>query len=84
MQICRTLGTAQLRNLDPFLMLDEMRLPARAAFKGFPDHPHRYSAMRRRKASSAMRRGCRLAHVNTLSLYTKSLLHDKPCAMAMQ
>ncbi|KAK9833257.1 hypothetical protein WJX81_000488 [Elliptochloris bilobata] len=40
-QICRTLGTAQLRNLDPFLMLDEMRLPARAASKGFPDHPHR-------------------------------------------
>lgn len=44
-QICRTLGTAQLRNLDPFLMLDEMRLPARAAFKGFPDHPHRCSPM---------------------------------------
>ena len=50
MQICRTLGTAQLRNLDPFLMLDEMRLPARAAFKGFPDHPHRCSAMRQSKA----------------------------------
>lgn len=41
MQICRTLGTAQLRNLDPFLMLDEMRLPASAAFQGFPNHPHR-------------------------------------------
>ncbi len=48
-QICRTLGTAQLRNLDPFLMLDEMRLPARAAFKGFPDHPHRSSPMCRSK-----------------------------------
>ena len=28
----------QLRNLDPFLMLDEFRLSKPA---GFPDHPHR-------------------------------------------
>lgn len=28
----------QLRNLDPFLMLDEFRVQAPA---GFPDHPHR-------------------------------------------
>jgi redox-sensitive bicupin YhaK (pirin superfamily) len=40
-QICRTVGTATLRNLDPYLMLDELRLPAKAAFAGFPDHPHR-------------------------------------------
>lgn len=40
-QICRTVGTHQLRNLDPYLMLDELRLPANKATKGFPDHPHR-------------------------------------------
>ena len=40
-QICRTVGTGGLRNVDPFLMLDELKLPAKAAFKGFPDHPHR-------------------------------------------
>ncbi|KAK1944262.1 Pirin [Phytophthora citrophthora] len=34
----RSLGSPQLRNLDPFLMLDEFNvgLPG-----GFPDHPHR-------------------------------------------
>uniref|UniRef100_K3WDA4 Pirin n=1 Tax=Globisporangium ultimum (strain ATCC 200006 / CBS 805.95 / DAOM BR144) TaxID=431595 RepID=K3WDA4_GLOUD len=34
----RSVGTQQLRNLDPFLMLDEFNvgLPG-----GFPDHPHR-------------------------------------------
>ena len=41
MRICRTLGTAKLRNLDPFLMLDELRMPAKEASAGFPDHPHR-------------------------------------------
>jgi len=40
-RICRTLGTGRLRNLDPFLMLDELRMPAREASAGFPDHPHR-------------------------------------------
>ncbi|EFJ46046.1 hypothetical protein VOLCADRAFT_81996 [Volvox carteri f. nagariensis] len=39
--ICRTVGTSGLRNLDPYLMLDELKLPAKAAFAGFPDHPHR-------------------------------------------
>lgn len=40
--VCKTemfcLGSSQLKNLDPFLMLDEfcVRKPA-----GFPDHPHR-------------------------------------------
>jgi hypothetical protein len=27
-RICRTVGTGALRNLDPFLMLDELKLPA--------------------------------------------------------
>ena len=40
-RICRTLGTPSLRNLDPFLLLDEMRMPASAASAGFPSHPHR-------------------------------------------
>ena len=40
-RICRTLGTSALRNLDPFLMLDELRMPASEATSGFPDHPHR-------------------------------------------
>ncbi|KAG2434196.1 hypothetical protein HXX76_007922 [Chlamydomonas incerta] len=39
--ITRTVGTGALRNLDPYLMLDELKLPAKAAFAGFPDHPHR-------------------------------------------
>lgn len=41
MRICRTVGTSKLRNLDPFLMLDEMRMPAEQATAGFPWHPHR-------------------------------------------
>lgn len=40
-QICRTIGTFAQRNLDPFLMLDELKLPAKDAAAGFPDHPHR-------------------------------------------
>ncbi|CAD7702116.1 unnamed protein product [Ostreobium quekettii] len=40
-RICRTVGTHELRNLDPYLMLDELRLPASEATAGFPDHPHR-------------------------------------------
>jgi hypothetical protein len=40
-RICRTIGTGQLRNLDPFLMLDELKLPADQATAGFPTHPHR-------------------------------------------
>ena len=34
-------GTPALRNLDPFLMLDELKGPAHEAASGFPDHPHR-------------------------------------------
>lgn len=34
----RSIGTSQIRNFDPFLMLDEFRVSAPA---GFPDHPHR-------------------------------------------
>lgn len=41
MRICRTIGTHALRNLDPFLMLDELKMPAKEASAGFPDHPHR-------------------------------------------
>ena len=42
MALCHTqVGTQRLRNLDPYLMLDELRLPAKSAFAGFPDHPHR-------------------------------------------
>ena len=40
-RICRTVGTQRLRNLDPFLMLDELKLPSKDASAGFPDHPHR-------------------------------------------
>ncbi|KAJ3267857.1 hypothetical protein HK104_005589 [Borealophlyctis nickersoniae] len=34
----RSIGTYELRNLDPFLMLDEFYVSQGA---GFPDHPHR-------------------------------------------
>ncbi|KAL8617108.1 hypothetical protein ACOMHN_014278 [Nucella lapillus] len=37
-RVRRTIGRPELRNLDPFLMLDEFRVAAPA---GFPDHPHR-------------------------------------------
>ena len=37
-QVRRSIGTAQLKNLDPFLMLDEFHVQKPA---GFPDHPHR-------------------------------------------
>eukprot|EP00884_Botryococcus_braunii_P015832 jgi/Botrbrau1/2932/Bobra.0026s0007.1 len=40
-RITRTVGTSSLRNLDPFLMLDELRMPASEATAGFPNHPHR-------------------------------------------
>ena len=33
-QITRTVGTSALRNLDPYLMLDELKLPAKKAFAG--------------------------------------------------
>lgn len=39
-RICRTIGTSGVR-VDPFLMLDELKLPAGMATAGFPDHPHR-------------------------------------------
>lgn len=37
-KVRRAIGTSELQDLDPFLMLDffKVRLPA-----GFPDHPHR-------------------------------------------
>mmetsp|Transcript_7028 Transcript_7028/g.20566 ORF Transcript_7028/g.20566 Transcript_7028/m.20566 type:complete len:360 (-) Transcript_7028:330-1409(-) len=40
-RICRSIGTGALRNLDPYLMLDELKLPPGEATSGFPDHPHR-------------------------------------------
>jgi hypothetical protein len=40
-RICRTLGTSGLKNLDPYLMLDELKCDSKSAAAGFPDHPHR-------------------------------------------
>jgi hypothetical protein len=37
-RVRRSIGTTQLRNLDPFLMLDEFKTTTKG---GFPDHPHR-------------------------------------------
>jgi len=39
--VYRTIGTSNMRNLDPFLMLDEFKSPSKDAEMGFPDHPHR-------------------------------------------
>ena len=39
-RICRTIGAMGIR-VDPYLMLDELKLPASEATAGFPDHPHR-------------------------------------------
>eukprot|EP00897_Mesotaenium_endlicherianum_P010745 jgi/Mesen1/969/ME000012S00533 len=37
-RVWRSIGRPEMRNLDPFLMLDEARVKPPA---GFPDHPHR-------------------------------------------
>ena len=37
-KVRRSIGTPQLRNFSPFLMLDHFAIPPGA---GFPDHPHR-------------------------------------------
>lgn len=37
-RVRRSIGRKELRNLDPFLMLDEFKVRKPA---GFPDHPHR-------------------------------------------
>lgn len=37
-RVRRSIGTKQLRNLSPFILLDHFTIPAGA---GFPDHPHR-------------------------------------------
>lgn len=37
-RVRRSIGRTELKNLDPFLMLDEFRVSKPA---GFPDHPHR-------------------------------------------
>lgn len=37
-KVRRSIGRQELRNFDPFLMLDEFRAGRPA---GFPDHPHR-------------------------------------------
>lgn len=37
-KVRRSIGSSQLRNLDPFLLLDEFKVKKPA---GFPDHPHR-------------------------------------------
>lgn len=39
-RICRTIGVGGVR-VDPFLMLDELKMPSHEATAGFPDHPHR-------------------------------------------
>ena len=36
----RSIGRSELRNLDPFLLLDEFAGNAKDG-AGFPDHPHR-------------------------------------------
>jgi redox-sensitive bicupin YhaK (pirin superfamily) len=41
-KLTRLLGNSQLRRLDPFLMLDELRSDELSDYlAGFPDHPHR-------------------------------------------
>ena len=39
-RVRRSIGRPELRNLDPFLMLDEFELSGKEG-AGFPDHPHR-------------------------------------------
>ena len=39
-RVRRSIGRPELRNLDPFLLLDEFEGSA-AEGAGFPDHPHR-------------------------------------------
>ena len=39
-KVRRSIGRAELKNLDPFLLLDEFSSNAKDG-AGFPDHPHR-------------------------------------------
>ena len=39
-RVRRSIGRYELRNLDPFLLLDEFEGDSRNG-SGFPDHPHR-------------------------------------------
>jgi len=45
-KVRRSVGTSQLKNFSPFLMLDHFSVGPEA---GFPDHPHRYA---RKKTTS--------------------------------
>ena len=40
-RIFRTIGVSESQRVDPFLMLDELKLPAKEASAGFTMHPHR-------------------------------------------
>ena len=50
-RICRTIGTSALRNLDPFLMLDELKMPSDQATAG-GQRPHRRTGAEREAAAA--------------------------------
>ena len=86
-RICRTIGVNGIR-VDPFLLLDELKLPVAQATRGFPDHPVRTSACK----VPALGRDTRLAWLLALLvLFIHSLIpicsiealkHAPSCSLA--
>ena len=63
----RVIGTPQLQDLDPFLMLDEFRTDDAADYiAGFPDHPHRGFETVTYMLAGRMRHGDNKGHTGRL------------------
>ena len=77
-RICRTVGTPALRNLDPYLMLDELKMPASSASAGFPDHPHRGF-----ETCSIMISG-KMEHKDSYGNHVGALQAARPCCCTLR
>ncbi len=68
-RVRRSIGRPELRNFDPFLMLDEFKVGKPA---GFPDHPHRYSTSTIPSISSFWRISSHFISLHLTSSYLTS------------
>ena len=66
--LIRSIGTRQLTNLDPFLLLDHFESSTPADYRaGFPFHPHRGTETVTILRTGQVRHGDSLGHKGTLS-----------------